>query len=285
MAHKGHAANKKDALQTKNDRCKQKRCAANKKRSLQTKKMRYKQKRCAANKKRSLQTKKKNRCNSHHARAPCVGVIWFYAPVGSRTFPRNVLFMFSMFCSRCGSQLAKAAKFCQVCGITISVKEEDLSCVAQLEVEPSERKRHQTALLTFEEYRERKGKERTSRFVSKSSKKAKKESGENEVSIHIGFIRLKDGELKVIRGSSLPLKVLPSIGAEELLRKGAEKMVKFNSDLSLYEPSNFTLLYPDKTEVKYLPGGTEPFTLQRYRCRVNGSVPLAGLPCNDTVAE
>ena len=169
--------------------------------------------------------------------------------------------------------MAKAAKFCQVCGITISVKEEDLSCVAQLEVEPSERKRHQTALLTFEEYRERKGKERTSRFVSKSSKRAKKESGENEVSIHIGFIRLKDGELKVIRGSSLPLKVLPSIGAEELLRKGAEKMVKFNSDLSLYEPSNFTLLYLDKTEVKYLPGGTEPFTLQRYRCRVNGSVP------------
>ena len=119
-----------------------------------------------------------------------------------------------MFCSSCGSQLAKAAKFCQVCGITIGVKEEDLSCVAQLEVEPSERKRHQTALLTFEEYRERKGKERTSRFVSKSSKKAKKESGENEVSIHTGFIRLKDGELKVIRGSSLPLKVLPSIGAE-----------------------------------------------------------------------
>ena len=169
-----------------------------------------------------------------------------------------------MFCSSCGSELAKAAKFCQICGITISVKEEDLSCVAQLDVEPSERKRHQTAPLTFEEYRERKGKERTSRFVSKSSKKAKKESSENEVSIHIGFIRLKDGELKVIRGSSLPLKVLPSIGAEELLRKGAEKMVKFNSDLSLYGPSNLTLLYPDKTEVKYLPGGTEPFTLQRY---------------------
>ena len=139
----------RDTLQTKKMRCKQKTIAANKKGALQTKNGRCKQKRCAANKKRSLQTKKKNRCNSNHARAPCVGVIWFYAPVGSRTFPRNVLFMFSMFCSSCGSQLAKAAKFCQVCGITISVKEEDLSCVAQLEVEPSERKRHQTALLTF----------------------------------------------------------------------------------------------------------------------------------------
>ena len=42
-------------------------------------------------------------------------------------------------------------------------------------------------------------------------------------------------------------------------------MVKFNSDLSLYGPSSFTLLYPDRTEVKYLPGGTEPFALQRYK--------------------
>ena len=51
-------------------------------------------------------------------------------------------------------------------------------------------------------------------------KKVKKENNESEVTIHIGLIRLKDEELKVIRGSTLPLKVLLSIGAEELLRKG-----------------------------------------------------------------
>ena len=38
MAHKGHTANKKRSLQTKNDRCKQKRNAANKKETLQIKK-------------------------------------------------------------------------------------------------------------------------------------------------------------------------------------------------------------------------------------------------------
>ena len=59
--------------------------------------------------------------------------------------------------------------------------------------------------------------------------------------------------------------MLPSIGAEELLRKGAEKIVKFDSDLSLYGATSFALLYPDRTEVKCLPGGTEPFTLQRYK--------------------
>ena len=61
VAHKGHAANKKETLQTKKERCKQKRNAANKKETLQTKKKRCKQKRNAANKKETLQTKKK-RC-------------------------------------------------------------------------------------------------------------------------------------------------------------------------------------------------------------------------------
>ena len=179
-------------------------------------------------------------------------------------FPRILLLV--MFCSGCGSRLLATAKFCHVCGLTIGVKDDDSFCVADLETESSERKRHQSTPLTFEEYRERKGKERSSRFVSrKSVKKAKKENSENEVTIHIGLMRLKDGELKVIRGSTLPLKVLPSIGAEELLRKGAEKIMKFNSDLSLYGATSLSLLYPDRTEVKCLPGGTEPFTLQRYK--------------------
>ena len=81
----------------------------------------------------------------------------------------------------------------------------------------------------------------------------KKENNQSEVTIHIGLIRLKDEELKVIRGSTLPLKVLPSIGAEELHRKGAEKIVKFNSNLHLYGATSFALLYPDRTEVKCLP--------------------------------
>ena len=42
MAHKGHAANKKETLQTKKKRCKQKRNAANKKGTLQIKKVRCK---------------------------------------------------------------------------------------------------------------------------------------------------------------------------------------------------------------------------------------------------
>ena len=111
------------------------------------------------------------------------------------------------------------------------------------------------------------------------NKKVKKENSENEVTIQIGLIRLKDGQLKAIRGSSLPLKVFPSIGVEELLRKGAEKMVKFNSDLSLYGASSFTLLYPDRTEVQCLPGGTELFTLQRYKEETSAKQQLSWMLC------
>ena len=63
--------------------------------------------------------------------------------------------MFGIFCSSCGSQLAKVATFCQVCGITVGVEDNDLLGVAQLEVELSERKQYQTTPLTFEEYMER----------------------------------------------------------------------------------------------------------------------------------
>lgn len=170
-----------------------------------------------------------------------------------------------MFCSQCGSQLTSDAKYCHVCGVTKGVTdaEEDSFRLSQPE---HSRKRVQSTpvALSFDEYRERKGKERRSRFMPK---KAKNEHGEklNLVTIQIGLIRLKDGELKAVRGSNLPVKVLPTIGADELLKKGAEKMVKFNSDLNLCSPSSFTLLYPDRTEVKYLPGTTEPFTLQRYK--------------------
>ena len=98
-------------------------------------------------------------------------------------------------------------------------------------MESSEGKRHQ-ALHSLLTNIEKKGKERSSSFVSKMSvKKVKKENNESEVTIHIGLIRLKDEELKVMRGSTLPLKVLPSIGAEGFF--GKEPIVKFNSDLSL----------------------------------------------------
>lgn len=100
------------------------------------------------------------------------------------------------------------------------------------------------------------------RFVSKKFvKKVKKENNESEVIIYIGFIRLKDEELKVICGLILLFKVLLLIGVEEFFWKGVEKIVKFNSDLSLYGVISFVLLYFDRIEVKCFLGGMELFIL------------------------
>ena len=60
------------------------------------------------------------------------------------------------------------------------------------------------------------------------------------------------------------MKVNPSIEKEDLLKKGSEKMIKFNKDLISY-PEAFTLLYPDRSAVKFLPGSEEIFSLQRYK--------------------
>ena len=61
-----------------------------------------------------------------------------------------------MFCLSCGSRLLTVAKFCHSCGLTTGVKDDDSLCVAELEMESSERKRHQSTPLTLDEYREKK---------------------------------------------------------------------------------------------------------------------------------
>ena len=60
-----------------------------------------------------------------------------------------------MICSGCGSRLLTATKFCHGCGLTAGAKDDDSLCVAELEMESSERKRHQSTPLTIDEYREK----------------------------------------------------------------------------------------------------------------------------------
>ena len=68
MAHKGHAANKKETTQTKKKTRKQNRNHANKKGTTQTKKKTQTKKRNHANKTETTQTKKKTRKqNRNHA--------------------------------------------------------------------------------------------------------------------------------------------------------------------------------------------------------------------------
>ena len=177
-----------------------------------------------------------------------------------------------MFCSQCGSSLLINSKFCHVCGRESSHTSKSStspttttttgSSISTTPVSTSESR----TPLSFQEYRKRKEQERSSRFKPKG-KQAKVETNDktpSEVTINIGLRKFRDDDLKFVRGNSLPLKVRPGIGAEELLQKAAEKIVKFNRELT-GGALGFTLLYPDRTKVVTLPGSSEPFTLENYK--------------------
>ena len=70
--------------------------------------------------------------------------------------------------------------------------------------------------------------------------------------------------MKFVRGSTLPLTVNPTIGAEEWLNKASKKLTEFNKDLSS-GGLGFNLLYPDCTKVQNLPGSEESFSLDKNK--------------------
>ena len=119
----------------------------------------------AANKKVKAANKKSEKGCVRTFTDPAISLV-------SKTFPAHFLpcsfcqFMQEeegMFCAGCGARFIADARFCEVCGLTKGVKDED------------------NTILTFDEYRDRKRKERSSRFVSKSVKKEKKERTKFEV--------------------------------------------------------------------------------------------------------
>ena len=170
-----------------------------------------------------------------------------------------------MYCSKCGSALSnKEAKFCHECGSGLNESVTSRKRPLALPDTQASTSSSCTA-VSFEEFREKKQKERTSWFKrKKGTSEGKSGKKSTEVIVQIGLMKLRDRNLKIVRGSTLPLKVLPRIESNELLKKSVEKMLKFNKDIR-GSSDHFTLVYPDRTEVKFLPGGTEIFTLQRYK--------------------
>ncbi|KAK7883961.1 hypothetical protein WMY93_027084 [Mugilogobius chulae] len=73
---------------------------------------------------------------------------------------------------------------------------------------------------------------------------------------------VKDSELKPVRGSPLPLTVSPEIGAEDLKAAAEQKICTFNKKAP---PGPYILLFPDGTEVKYVPGTETAFQLRLFK--------------------
>eukprot|EP00794_Sanderia_malayensis_P007647 gene7647-8487_t len=105
--------------------------------------------------------------------------------------------------------------------------------------------------LSFAAYKELKERERGCGFKGKGRKKKQQNI---EVTIQIGIMQLKDGELKVVRGASLPLKVNQDINHEDLIVKAKTKVAKFHQN-HIQEIDPVVLLYPDRSEGNGLSSG------------------------------
>lgn len=160
----------------------------------------------------------------------------------------------NMFCSSCGiEKLIENAKYCSNCGFKYS---------EQVNSKNSNK-------ISFDEFRKRKEETRTHHFNrGMAAKKLKSNSTSTatmqDVTIQIGLMATKDGEMKVKRGSNLPLKVSPSTNYEELKDRAVAKHSVFNTDIP-NRPTGFKMLYPDKRSAEKLPGSDQEFVLKLYK--------------------
>lgn len=70
------------------------------------------------------------------------------------------------------------------------------------------------------------------------------------------------GDLKPVRGKTLPLFTDPEIAAPDLLNLAVHKMRIFNKDM---DEGPYVLLYPDCSKVVHVPGTERPFILAEYK--------------------
>ena len=75
-------------------------------------------------------------------------------------------------------------------------------------------------------------------------------------------MQLKDGGLKTVRGTVLPILVQPELDADKLQTAAEQKLKTFHSNL---HGGPYVLLYPDGTKITNIPGTQVPFTLKDYK--------------------
>lgn len=155
-----------------------------------------------------------------------------------------------MFCQNCGCWVRKDYKYCPSCGITSSNR----SNTESTSVRPS--------VSTFNEFKSKKTKERLGQQQSTGTSKKRKMTDE-PVIINVGVATATSGTFKPCRGKNLPLKVTRAASTKLLLEEALKKRVAY--DRSFRNDLQYKLCYPDGTEVVYLPGSNEPFTLEKYK--------------------
>lgn len=170
-----------------------------------------------------------------------------------------------MFCIDCGKSKVEKARFCYNCGKDFRSEPPQPLCEAtdiNVTVENAEQKPRQT-INSFQKYRSEKGSQ-WKKFVSQKSTTQHKVENQAEVVIFIGMLKLKDSELKVIRGKRLSLRVFKNDSPAAIRIKAENKWKGYYPNL-YNEDDFYNLTYECGRVIETLPGSTESFTLHRYK--------------------
>jgi hypothetical protein len=159
-----------------------------------------------------------------------------------------------MFCHICGVETPDCSNFCWKCSASARSKKAE------------EDKKKPVSFMAF---KKRKEEERSSRFqpekkLKSGSNSTLKEKGkeDTQVSINVGYMKFEGDKFKKCRGRTLPVKVPVTADRKTILERSICKHVNHFKDV--HENLEYTLIYPDNSEIVRLPG-TEQFVLNKYR--------------------
>ena len=165
------------------------------------------------------------------------------------------------FCGKCGCKLLKSYFFAQ----SVEIKSRKLELLVVLVVERRLVQALAQALYLFpatiSNFETFRGKEteRRSFSVRKKSGSKKQRIQDSEVCITVGLMKNRK---TVMRGERLPVKLMSSATARDILEAAKKKHAAYNKR---FRAGEYRLVYKDGSDVDVIPGTDEPFSLRRYK--------------------
>ena len=164
-----------------------------------------------------------------------------------------------MKCIRCEVVNLEEFNFCHNCGKQVQVEE-----LIQNETKRSNEKKVEKKVQTFDQFRKRLASQQQEQINTNKKAKKNKAVASTEVMINVGLMKSVNGLLKPVKGKALVVRVLSDIRKVPLLSKALDKHSAHDRNFDPNE--DYTLAYPDGTEVLTLPGQpSQIFQVDKYK--------------------
>ena len=182
-----------------------------------------------------------------------------------------------MKCNNCNTEILSTFFYCPSCGKCTRIDtpkqvkntDSNAGCSSSSSSNTSTNSGvGQKRFRSFAEFQAEKGRERTNeRKPDESSRfKQKKRKPNTEVAVNMGIMAFdKKGEFKPMRSKYLMVKAWPEYNKWQLLSEAVKKHTNHDRSFTLLS-NEWTLVYPDGTEVLSIPGKDDVlFTLEGYK--------------------